>query len=27
LFCPFCHRLFELAWDCKFSSCKHVYHS
>ncbi len=24
--CPFCCRLFEPTWDCKFVSCKHAYH-
>jgi hypothetical protein len=27
LLCPFCHKLFEPTWDCKFTSYKHVYHS
>lgn len=26
LICPFCQRLFELAWDCKIVFCKHFYH-
>jgi hypothetical protein len=25
--CLFCHRGFELAWDCKIVSYKHAYHS
>lgn len=25
--CPYCTRGFEPAWDCKFSSCKHPYHT
>jgi hypothetical protein len=25
--CPFCTRGFDPAWDCRFASCQHAYHS